>query len=101
VLIAESLLTVKMDLSGCSVISGVWYDPYIAKTFTDPAQLDIDHFVSLAEVYRSGGGSWTPERRQQYVSCIVGTRAIYATEPVFLQRGSASRVALIITSVSS
>ena len=68
VLIAESTESVTLDSSGCKVISGRWEDPYTGQVFTDPRLLDIDHFIPLAEVHRSGGHSWTPSKRQQYAN---------------------------------
>ena len=68
VLIAESLVPVKLDFKGCRVISGKWFDPYTGQTFTSPSDLDIDHFIPLAEVHRSGGNIWNRQRRQKYAN---------------------------------
>ncbi len=54
VLIAESLVPVALDSRGCRVVSGQWLDPYTGQTFTNPSDLDIDHFIPLAEAHRSG-----------------------------------------------
>ncbi|MBI4454750.1 MAG: HNH endonuclease [Acidobacteria bacterium] len=80
VLIAESLVAPQLDMRGCSVLSGLWFDPYTAKTFTDPRVLDIDHFVPLAEVHRSGGSSWTQELRQQYANNISDSATLIAVD---------------------
>ena len=68
VLIQESLERVVLDDRGCKVVSGRWYDPYTGQTFTNPRQLDIDHFIPLAEVHRSGGHSWTSAERKTYAN---------------------------------
>ncbi len=68
VLIAESTEPVMLAASGCRVVSGRWEDPYTGRVFTDPASLDIDHFIPLAEVHRSGGSAWSSERRRQYAN---------------------------------
>jgi len=68
VLIAESLIPVQFDSRGCNVVSGRWLDPYTGQTFTDPSDLDIDHFVPLAEAHRSGSSRWPPELRQQFAN---------------------------------
>ncbi len=68
VLIAESVQIPEMDERGCRVVSGRWLDPYTGLTFTDPGDLDIDHFIPLAEVHRSGGDTWTAERREAYAN---------------------------------
>ncbi len=66
VLIAESLVPVELDSAGCRVVSGQWLDPYTGQTFTNPSNLDIDHFIPLAEAHRSGASRWTPQLRQQF-----------------------------------
>ena len=68
VLIAESTVPVTLDAKGCRVVSGRWQDPYTGRVFTDPRRLDIDHFIPLAEVHRSGGHAWTPAQRRQYAN---------------------------------
>jgi len=68
VLIAESLIPVQFDSWGCDVVSGQWLDPYTGQTFTDPIDLDIDHFVPLAEAHRSGGSRWPPQLRRQFAN---------------------------------
>ena len=68
VLIQESQVPVVLDADGCKVGSGQWYDPLTGKTFTNPRRLDIDHFVPLAEVHRSGGHSWPSARRKSYAN---------------------------------
>jgi hypothetical protein len=66
VLIAESVVAVTMDERGCKVVRGRWLDPYTGRTFDDPGKLQIDHLVPLGEVHRSGGASWSAERRRAY-----------------------------------
>ena len=68
VLISESLQPVVLDGRGCRVVSGRWFDPYTEQTFTDPGDLDIDHFIPLAEVHRSGGDRWTAQQRKEYAN---------------------------------
>lgn len=48
----------------CPVGSGEWFSQFDGVTVTDPARLDIDHMVPLAEAWRSGARNWsTPVRR--------------------------------------
>jgi hypothetical protein len=49
VLIEESLIPVELDSRGCRVQSGEWFDPFTGQTCTNPGDLDIDHFIPLAE----------------------------------------------------
>jgi len=71
VLIDESLEPVKLDDSGCRVLYGIWWDPYTAHVFTDPGDLDIDHFVPLAEIHRSGGWAWDDAKKQAYANYLL------------------------------
>ena len=65
VLIRDSLQKVTLDKKGCKVIKGRWYDLYTDKYFTNPNDLDVDHFVPLGEVDRSGGNKWTPDKKMK------------------------------------
>jgi hypothetical protein len=78
VLIAESLVPAILDQRGCTVTRGLWYDPYIGQVFDDPGLLDVDHFLPLAEVHRSGGDRWTPERRQQFANDLTDSATLIA-----------------------
>jgi hypothetical protein len=53
---------------GCDVTSGEWLDPYTGRTYTVPAEIDIDHVVPLANAWRSGASSWGEVRREQYAN---------------------------------
>ncbi len=66
VLIAESITPVQLDSRGCRVLSGTWLDPFTGQTFTNPGDLDIDHFVPLAEAHASGASQWPRELRSQF-----------------------------------
>src|SRR4051812_8333167 len=68
VLAAESV--VKPRLSSTCTVTGRWYSYYDGKTWTKPADVDIDHVVPLAEAWRSGARTqkWTAARRQAYAN---------------------------------
>ena len=68
ILIAESTQPVTFDKKRCRVLSGQWEDPYTGRVFNDPRLVDIDHFIPLAEVHRSGGYSWTGAQRRRYTN---------------------------------
>lgn len=55
-------------ISNCKVISGIWYDPYTGKVFRRASELDVDHFIPLAEVHRSGGWRWSKKRKRTYAN---------------------------------
>ena len=68
VLIQESLIPVTMNALGCSVLRGLWYDPYTGQTFADPADVDIDHVVPLKEAHDSGAAWWSLEEKRAYAN---------------------------------
>ncbi|MET4640083.1 cell wall-binding repeat-containing protein [Mycetocola sp. 2940] len=67
VLIQESQIPVTPGAS-CSVTSGQWYSWYDGSTWTNPADVDIDHFVPLSEAWQSGAGAWTPDVRRAFAN---------------------------------
>ncbi len=82
VLIRDSAEPAVLSADRCSVLSGVWHDPYTGETFTDPRQLDIDHRVPLEEAYGSGGYDWPREKRAAYANDL--------TDPLTLLAASAA-----------
>ena len=73
VLIEDSLAPVQMSTDGKSVESGLWFDPYTAKTFILPRDggktlIDIDHMVPLKEAHQSGAYKWTKKKRSDYAN---------------------------------
>jgi hypothetical protein len=78
VLIRQSKITPILDKKNCKVISGYWDDLYSGETFTNPKDLDIDHFVPLAEVERSGGDKWNKEKKQAYANDLKNKETLIA-----------------------
>ena len=69
VLIVESQVPVTFTtLASCTVATGQWLDPWSGSVSTDASALDVDHTVPLANVWRSGAWTWTPERRVAYAN---------------------------------
>ncbi len=54
--------------SSCYVESGNWYDPYGGQTYTDPADIDVDHMVPLANAWRSGASEWNTADREEFAN---------------------------------
>ncbi|GAA1723699.1 hypothetical protein GCM10009710_00580 [Aeromicrobium alkaliterrae] len=67
VLIAESLTPVQVG-SGCSLSGGTWYSAFDGATWTDSADVDIDHMVPLAEAWDSGARSWSAQTRRAFAN---------------------------------
>ncbi len=80
VLIIESLEKPTLDKKSCEVVKGKWYDPYTDKYFTNPNDLDVDHFVPLKEVDRSGGNKWDKEKKMQYANDLTNPETLIAVD---------------------
>lgn len=83
VLVAESVRTVSFSGGEqCRVATGQWIAPFTGVTVDSPRKLDVDHMVPLANAHRSGGHSWTRERKREYAN--------YLNEPAHLIAVTAS-----------
>jgi hypothetical protein len=78
VLISESRTTAQVDPYGCKVVAGDWYSLYDGLEFSDPAELDIDHMVPLAEAWDSGASGWDAARRQAFANDLDHPEALRA-----------------------
>ena len=69
VLIEESTVPVAYATAKqCRVAVGEWHGQYTGLVFTDPGDLDVDHFVPLVNAHRSGGWAWDRERKERYAN---------------------------------
>ncbi|MEV4623416.1 HNH endonuclease family protein [Asanoa sp. NPDC049573] len=57
-----------VELSGCNVVGGRWVSVYDNKVLTDPADMDIDHMVPLANAWRSGADEWDDKKRGDFAN---------------------------------
>ncbi|MFD2765441.1 HNH endonuclease family protein [Micromonospora eburnea] len=73
--------------SNCYPTSGSWYSPYDGATWTNPADIDIDHMVPLAEAWRSGAWAWTTSARQTYANDLGGPELWAVTDNVNQAKG--------------
>lgn len=80
VLILESAIPVTMNASGCSVVAGLWNDPFTGQSFTDPSDVDVDHLVALQEAHDSGGYLWTTEQKQAFANDLLRADALRAID---------------------
>ena len=62
VLIRDSLTPAQVDPAGCHVVAGDWHSAYDGLTWTDPAEVEIEHVVALKEAHDSGAWAWQPNR---------------------------------------
>ena len=68
VLVAQSATPAQVDPYGCRVVAGDWTSRYDDVRTTDPADLEVDHVVALAEAWDSGASAWTTARRRAFAN---------------------------------
>ncbi|MEV0636025.1 HNH endonuclease family protein [Streptomyces sp. NPDC050619] len=73
---------VVQDSTTCAATSGSWYSVYDGATWTVASDLDIDHFVPLAEAWDSGADGWTTSRRQSFANDRTRPQLIAVTDNV-------------------
>ncbi len=77
VLIAEAVTAPTVG-SSCGLTGGRWFSYYDGLSWTAPADLDIDHFVPLAEAWDSGARTWTAARRESFANDLGDARSLVA-----------------------
>jgi hypothetical protein len=75
VLVAESRRPVS---GGCTITRGRWFSSYDRRFWRRASDVDIDHVVPLAEVWRSGGKRWGTQRRVAYANDLADPRTLRA-----------------------
>lgn len=74
VLAAES----RTPVAGCDVRTGRWFSYYDHETWTDSADVDIDHVVALREAWDSGAKGWDAPTRERYANDLGDRRSLVA-----------------------
>jgi len=77
VLIAEAT-TAPTVSAPCALSGGRWLSYVDNVSWTNPADLDIDHVVALAEAWDSGARSWTTAKRRSYANDLGDGRTLAA-----------------------
>lgn len=67
VLIRSSLTPVEV-VPPCKLFGGTWHSTYDEMVVVDPADIEIDHVVALAEAWRSGAAVWTDSERRDFAN---------------------------------
>lgn len=73
----ESLVGVEKNKGG-KIIWGIWFCPYSGLFFSNPNDLDVDHFVPLVEANRSGGYLWSREKKIRYANYMTDKNHLIA-----------------------
>jgi hypothetical protein len=71
----------------CRPVSGSWFSPYDGETHTDASDVDIDHWVPLAEGWRSGAADWTEAKRTEFANDLTRHQLIAVTDRVNQAKG--------------
>jgi hypothetical protein len=78
VLISESKTKVKVGRK-CAISGGTWVSSFDNRIFKGSGTgIDVDHFVPLAEAWRSGAWRWTAEERQYFANDLKDERVLIA-----------------------
>lgn len=77
VLIDEAVEAPDVD-EDCNLTGGRWYSYFDGEYRDDHADIDIDHFVPLAEAWRSGARDWSTEDRQRFANDLDDDRSLAA-----------------------
>lgn len=62
----------------CNVSWGLWLCPYTGKEIRKASELDIDHLVPLAHAQKSGGATWSREKKRQFANDPLNLLAVEA-----------------------
>jgi len=68
VLERDSLVPVKKTGARCTITSGKWASAFDGRTWLQSRDVQIDHLVSLKEVWDSGGWAWSAAQRSDYAN---------------------------------
>ena len=71
----------------CRATAGTWESVYDGETWTDAADLDIDHVVPLAEAWDSGADAWSDEEREAFANDLDGPQLLAVTNSVNRAKG--------------
>jgi hypothetical protein len=77
VLIAESKEAVAVG-TGCSFTGGRWVSAYDRLETRNSSTFDVDHFIPLAEAWRSGAKKWSSKRRRRFANDLGDWRSLRA-----------------------
>ncbi|WP_240958439.1 HNH endonuclease family protein [Streptomyces chilikensis] len=64
--------------ANCAISGGEWFSPYDDRTVTSARDLDIDHFVPLAESWDSGASAWSASEREAFANDLGDPRSLIA-----------------------
>jgi hypothetical protein len=74
----------------CAAVSGRWYSVYDPVWVDAAEDVDIDHFVPLANAWRSGAYAWTTAKRQRFANDLESQQLIAVRDTTNQAKGDQS-----------
>lgn len=68
ILIERSLVKVKLNKRGCTVIRGKWMDYYYPEEHILAKNVDIDHLIPLKHAHDSGASNWSKAEKKLFAN---------------------------------
>lgn len=68
ILIERSLIKVKLNKRGCTVLEGKWMDYYYPEEHFLSKNVDIDHLIPLKHAHDSGASKWSKEQKKIFAN---------------------------------
>lgn len=68
VLIRRSLIPITFSDDGCTVMSGLWYDMYTNRTYTQAKDVKVGYVVPLREVWEAGAWKWSEDELANFMN---------------------------------
>lgn len=67
---ADPATKLTYNASHCTVVKGLWHEPYAGTDYKTARSVQIDHVVPLKHAYVTGAADWAPERRCYYANFL-------------------------------
>lgn len=74
ILKSKSLEPPVLSSNGCTVLMGLWHDPYTNRMIENPKEVDIDHIVPLKEAHQSGAHAWDKTLKVEFTNDFYKSR---------------------------
>jgi len=84
ILAAEVIGLPQVDIfDRCTIVEADWYSAYDEVIVSGPpSEIHIDHIVALAEAHRSGGASWSTEKKTAFANFTPNLVAVSAASNI-------------------
>ena len=76
ILQAQARGKVELSADGCSVVKGLWHDPFSGKQLTQASDLDTDHIIPLKWANDHGGATWSKKLKEEFANDPINLLAV-------------------------